>query len=312
MSHFDLPRYLRKFAPAIVLGDREVILQCPACGKQKLSVNLQKEVWHCWVCEQYHRDQYGRRKVVQGAGGVISLVALLEGCSRVRAREIVGDASEQAHVPLEGISGVQIRDQHWGHDLAEVDPPEGWLAITDYRAFPYLAQRGILSEDITNYGLGVCLSGKYANRLIFPVWANRRLVYWQARAMFNDLHPGTRKALNPTGVYAGNVLFNLDQAAKHSRVIITEGPIDAIHAGHSAVCTFGEKISDKQILQLHRAGVRAVDLMWDGPGPTEPMGAWPEMIEAGKRLAGVFDVRLVFFAEGRSGGISPGYAEKIL
>jgi hypothetical protein len=90
------------------------------------------------------------------------------------------------------------------------------------------------------------------------------------------------------------VLLNAELAARHPRVAICEGPIDAVHAGPSAVSTFGKRLSAAQIARLVRLGVRAVDLMWDGPSTREPEGAWPEMIEAAPRLALFFDTRLVF------------------
>ena len=99
----------------------------------------------------------------------------------------------------------------------------------------------------------------------------------------------------------GEVLMNLDTARAHARVAVVEGPIDCVHAGPSSVATFGKKITMTQALKLRRAGVRCLDLMWDGPTDREPMGAWPEMMRAASLLSGMFDVRLVFLPHGDPG-----------
>jgi len=93
-------------------------------------------------------------------------------------------------------------------------------------------------------------------------------------------------------------------ARNFPRVAIVEGPVDCIHAGPSAVATFGKKISLFQMLKLRKAGVRAVDLMWDGPSATEPEGAWPEMVATAPKLAGLFDVRVVRLPRGDPGEYS--------
>jgi hypothetical protein len=191
-----------------------------------------------------------------------------------------------------------------GRVSREIPYPEGFERI--YSILPYMLERGITLEDAQAVNLGWCRKGRYAGRLVFPVFEQGSLVYYQARAMWPPT-PGRKhiKMLNPPAVNGQSVssdfLFNLEQAAQYPRVAITEGPIDAVKVGVDAVCTFGKRITDTQVGKLLGAGVTAVDLMWDGPSPTEPFGAWPEMIRAAKRLSGVFDVRLVFLPQGDPG-----------
>jgi hypothetical protein len=144
--------------------------------------------------------------------------------------------------------------------------------------------------------------------LVFPVWEERRLVYWQARAMWDESEQprGTSyvKALNPpkdVGAVSSEVLMNLDVARHYPRVAIVEGPVDCIKAGPSAVCTFGKRLYPRQLGKLIRAGVRAVDFMWDGPTEKEPQGALPEMLAAIPMLAPFFDVNVVVLERGDPG-----------
>lgn len=305
-SRFDLESYLERFAP--VLAQRsEVVITCPVCGKNKLVVNLEKQVWHCWVCEEYQLNLYGRRKAVAGAGGLTDLIQLLEGCSREQALSIIADQSRHLFVDIQQIdSKLKIDPSIEVRFSNEMPPPEGWKSISCYESLPYLRERGITPQDVVDFGLFYCDVGRYADRLIFPVWERGVLVYWQARAMREDVTDAKfRKTMNPDRLpgyaSASEVLMNLDVARDYPRVALVEGPIDNIHVGFSACATFGKKISMTQALKLRYAGVRAIDLMWDGPSEREPLGAWPEMLRAANLLSGMFDVRLVFIPTGDPG-----------
>jgi len=304
---FDIEAYVQQRGGRPV-KKREWALTCPVCGKEdKLVVNVDKGVWHCWVCEEYRSDWSGKKVPVKGAGGLIALVRLLDNCSKERATAIIASGSTTSYdVDLSELNG------DWGAteasvELTEITPPPGWQPIMGN--LPYCEKRGITADDVRYFGLVYCDTGRYRNRLVFPVWENNKLMYYQARAMW-DAQPGEQyvKSLNPPKIpgAAGpsDVLMNLESAKHYPRVAITEGPIDCIHAGVDAVCTFGKKISDTQIKKLVYAGVKAVDLMWDGPSPSEPKGAWPEMLQAATRLSGIFDLRLVFLPQGDPGDYS--------
>jgi len=302
VAAFNLAPYLAAHGGK-PLSNGEWVLDCPRCGKRKLSVHAHKKIWHCWVCESYQSGE--------GSGGLISLLALLEGGSRQEAIAKLVEAVGHIHVPIDELDAEHLAPAavEAAFPRCPIAPPEGWAPIEDYWSVRYLRQRGISEADVRDYGLLYCASGRYAGRLIFPVWEEGVLVYYQARATWEaSERPGQLyvKALNPPaglGVAGkADVVFNLDRAAKAPRTVITEGPIDAIHVGSSAVAVFGKKLSMTQILKMRLAGVEAVDLCWDGPTGSEPAGAWPDMLEVAPLLSGVFrDVRLVFLPRGDPG-----------
>jgi len=294
---FDLQTYLQKFgAEHTQKSEWEIV--CPQCGRRKLFVNVECGQWRCFICEQYAGGFGTKRKAVRGAGGVLSLIGWLENCSIDEAKQMVTGGKDS-------VRNSYFRMQHAGmRSPAEIPPPPHWKPINT--VLPYCVERGITAEDIQQFGLVFCDGGKYRNRLIFPVWEQGKLVYYQARAMWKA-RPGENyiKALNPPkevdAASPTEVLMNLDTAKYFDRVAIVEGPIDCVHAGPSAVATLGKKISVAQILKMKRVGVRAIDLIWDGPSPTEPEGAWPEMRQAAGQLSGIFDTRLVFLPHGDPG-----------
>jgi len=309
IDRFDVAGYLEKHSARQLQAD-EWVLSCPTCGKQKLMVNSARRTWHCWVCQEFSTDyQTGQRRAVRGAGGLLSLISMLEGIGREQAADLVraqsGLLGEAAW--MRAASPDTSRAMCNLPVLPIIPPPPGSAPI--HGILPYLQKRGILEEDVRAYGIFWCASGRYANRVVFPVYECGRMVYYQARAMWEPA-PGERfqKALNPPTMAgmatAGEVLMNLDVARNFPRVAIVEGPVDCVHAGPSAVATFGKKISLFQMLKLKEAGVRAVDLMWDGPSATEPEGAWPEMVQTAPKLAGLFDVRVVRLPRGDPGEYS--------
>lgn len=278
------------------------VLMCPTCGKRKLVVDLNRRAWHCWVCEQYGPadPRTGKRQVLQGAGGLIDLVQFIERWDRKRAAEFILAQTSLQAPRLDRIDGDLRANVAREVDGLRVLPTLPYPDCTKKidGTLPYMIQRGIGMEDVRMFGLFYCDGGRYKGRLIFPVYEDGRLVYYQGRAMWESKEPGFLKSLNPAkeegAAVNSEVLFNLDLARRYPRVAITEGPIDAVHVGPDAVCTFGKKISATQIAKLLRAGVKAVDLMWDGPSEREPHGAWPEMFAVAPTLATLFDTRLVF------------------
>jgi len=168
---------------------------------------------------------------------------------------------------------------------------------------PYLWKRGIRPEDAQACGLMWCSMGRYRNRLVFPVWEEGRLVYFQARAMWEPtLGEPFIKALNPPktegAAVSGEVLLNLDRARPHPHVADTQGGSDALKVGPDAVASFGKQLTAVQISKLQQAGVREVDLMWDADAGQE---AWAEA----PRLAQCFAVRICLPPTGDPGDHPP-------
>ena len=298
---FSIKNYLAKYNPQSV-GDDELVIRCPLCGKEKLTVNTSKRLWHCWVCQEYKTDFSGKRVPVKGAGGIIGLVSLLEGISYSDAIRVV---DEDSRIRSSGFSPKLVDKKRLDMVYPEIPYPVGSTMISGN--LPYCEKRGITPVDVLEFKLFWCSYGRYANRLMFPVFEENRLVFYQARAMWEPI-PGEKyiKSTNPPameGVVLGptDFLFNLDQACHYSRVAVCEGPVDAIHTGRDAVCTFGKRLSNIQVRKLLRAGVQGIDLIWDGPTEKEPEGAIPEMVSAVGMLAGLFDLRVVFLPWGDPG-----------
>jgi len=312
IEKFDLLGYCRDHYCMDAQGD-ELSLMCPSCGKDKLIVNIQKKTWHCWVCQHLEYVDTPRgpvKKAISGAGGLISLIQFLDGKTR---SEAIATILRQDFLDVESLSSIpqgdllvsreMLDDFQSVQKLPELGIPFGSVAITENSpANVYLRSRGVSSDDIKFFRLFWCSDWKYANRVVFPVFEGGRFVYFQARTIL-DPKSGVKyiKSLNPPRVAAGavssDVLFNYDGATQYDTVCITEGPVDAIHAGYDAVATFGKQISGVQVAKLVRAGVKTVHLMWDSD-------ARDSMEQIAPLLAAFFRVRIVDLPYGDPGNFT--------
>lgn len=289
-------------------GDGEWYMDCPMCFKHKLAVNIDRKTWHCWVCQQFEQVYVVgagyRTKILQGAGGLVDLIILLDRATKQEAvqRILVANAihpMDLIRMPdftLEDLRNAQMQALPKG----EVAPPEGMHFIA--QEHPYITSRGISLEQTIHYRLGYCPSGRFAGRVVFPVYEANKLVYFQARATWAEQdrpHERYVKTLNPSNAdgaqSAGEVLFNYDLAVQYPSVVLTEGPIDAVHAGYDAVCTFGKRLSPAQAGKLVRAGVRHIEIMWDND-------AINDAYAAARQYSGLFEsVRVVHLPYGDPG-----------
>lgn len=301
LERFDLLGYLLGRGADSVKAD-EWELDCPICGRRKLVVNAQKRHWKCWRCfRQTPPDVFGRRHTVAGAGGLVSLLQMLESWTRAQVLVflLAGGASQGAS---QRIAGRELRalPVDFSRPAKTIPYPEGATNYVD-GTMAYLLHRGVTPEDVRNFGLFWCDRGRYRGRAIFPVYEQGRLVYFQGRAQWESSDPKFRKSLNPPkapgDATSDQVLFNLDRARCFPRVAVTEGPIDAIHVGDDAVCTFGKRMSPVQVYKLLSAGVQGLDLMWDAD-------AWEEAKAQVDFLSQFFSVRAIY-VPGKDPGVHP-------
>lgn len=135
--------------------------------------------------------------------------------------------------------------------------------------------RGISIDLLRKLGVYYCDTGRYAGRLIFPIYENETLLGWDARIVNMNIVPEELKDvkwLRPKGmlasaiVYPYNYLKNLP-SDKRSHVILTEGVADALsylEIGIAATPTFGVAPPDmKRIETLLSLGVDKISIGYD-------------------------------------------------
>lgn len=132
----------------------------------------------------------------------------------------------------------------------------GFLSET-HPVSAYIRRRGFsVQEAHDKFYWMLCESSPepmLAKRLVMPVLYERPeddkliLVGWQARAVPGYSVCEEPKYYTMPGFKKGRVLYNLHNARRHDVVVITEGILDAVRVGTSAVALLGSSLSMHQL-----------------------------------------------------------------
>ena len=136
----------------------ELLFTCPKCNhhKRKLSVNVEKDVFKCWVCDYSGRSL---QRLVRRYGDYnqrIEWKALTSNVDVLSFSDELFSAKED-------------------EKPQEVTLPEEYVCLAN-RNLPldsvyarrYLKDRGITKADILKWKIGYCSTGKFAGRVIIP------------------------------------------------------------------------------------------------------------------------------------------------
>ena len=193
----------------------ETLYHCPFCKhhKKKLSVNVIKGFFKCWVCDTKGAISY----LIKRFGSIDDRHdwALLDQEVDFSTMDLIFNQPEEKLPPVELPSEYIC--------LAKKDlPPAANEAIS------YLWSRGIGQKDILYHKIGFCLTGKYKKRIIIPSFDDEgNCNYFTARSYTGDWlsykNPPTSK----------NIIFNDLLIDWNKPVTLVEGPFDAIKMKNS-------------------------------------------------------------------------------
>ena len=212
------------------VSGEEYLFECPSCNhhKKKFSINLDKGVYKCWIC-----DYSG-----------LKLSSLVK---RYGDRNHFSQWSE-----IDEVVDLNSFDSLFEEEDPESTPrqttslPEDFFSLTkrlndvEYRkAVNYLKRRNITQNDIVRWRIGFCRTGTYAGRVCVPSFDEEgKLSYFIARTYKNQFP----KYKNPP--VDRNVVFNELYLDWQEPVVIVEGVFDAIveRAGHVEDRAFGHAL----------------------------------------------------------------------
>ncbi len=155
-----------------------------------------------------------------------------------------------------------------------VNPPLTFELKLDH-THPFLAERGVSKQLVSDFGLGVAKKGSMMGRLCFPIHNEAgELIGYSGRWVDEDKPKDTPRYKLPKGFEKAQVLFNLNRVlAKREEglttttVVIVEGfwSVLRLHAaGIPVVASFGDSLSEAQVDLLVQAGTTSAVLIFDG------------------------------------------------
>ena len=228
----------------------EKLFHCPRCEhhKQKLSVNIEKNVFKCWVCDYKGKDLY---RLVKRYGPYEQ---------RRKWKELTST------VDVENFTS-NLFEEDFPEEKQVIDLPKEFISLANKKlpslsAYPmnYLQSRRIAKSDIIRWKIGFCPDGEYAGRVIVPSFdEDGDLNYFIARS-YDQAWP---KYLNPRDANK-NIVFNELFLDFDEDLVLVEGVFDAIVAGPNAVPILGSTIREtskvfKKILQNDTPVLLALD-----------------------------------------------------
>ena len=196
----------------------ELLFTCPACGhhKRKFSVNLDKSVYKCWVCDYRGRNI---RRVIRSYGSY----------NQLQKWDAISQRSD-----IEKFAELFMETER-AEDKSKMELPEEFTSLcsekapaTGTYALRYLQKRGITKEDILKWKIGYCFSGEYRNRIIIPSFdEDGDCSYFIARSYTGDSY----KYKNPRA--SKDIVFNDLFIDWNKDLVLVEGVFDALVAGNA-------------------------------------------------------------------------------
>ena len=211
----------------------ELLFTCPECDhhKKKLSINIDKGVFKCWICDFSGRSI---RRLFRKHGDFRALSKWRKLTNNVDVNEFT-----------ENLFDVEKKQA-----APRVNLPEEYVSLLNkdlpnsaQQAVRYLESRGITKKDMIIWKMGYCLSGEYSNRIVIPSFStNGKCNYFVARSYIGN----SRKYLNPPA--SRDIVFNELYVDWDRDVILVEGLFDAITAGTNAIPLLGSSMHETSIL----------------------------------------------------------------
>lgn len=191
--------------------------KCPECNhhKPKFAVNLDKNVYHCWVCDYRGRNI---RRIVRRFGSFTQLQSWDSITSRTDLEKFSDLFAEE---PIEVQEKIELPEEFISLCAKNI-PATGKYALK------YLRNRGVTYDDIVRWKIGYCFGGEYRNRIIIPSFdQDGDISYFIARSYSGDSY----KYKNPR--VSKDITFNELYINWNSDLVMVEGVFDAVVAGNA-------------------------------------------------------------------------------
>jgi len=216
--------------------------KCPFCKhpRNKLSINLISEKWHCWHCNAKGRKLFVLLRKLNASKSKIE-----------ELNDILGEISFSVT--------NKKRDDYVSLPLEFTPLLNGNLSSPHYKnAIYYLKKRGLSKIDILRHNIGYAETGEYNGMIIIPSYDNTGTVnYFVSRAFYKTDY----KHKNPNvskDVIGFDMLINWEET-----INLVEGAFDAIAVGENSIPLFGKILPNSLSKKIIEKKVKRINLILD-------------------------------------------------
>lgn len=247
---------------------------CPFCNhykKDKLEVNLNPESqyfgrWQCWVCGEKGRT-------------IKSLLRHMKVSSEeaYQVLQFTEDSASHYDKTKQNLTKTIVRLPDEFQSIWTAEPN----SVEALRVRRYLYARGLTDNDFIKYGIGYCVTGKYADRVIIPSYSeNNMLNYFVGRSLNPEAY---MKYLNPVAPKDDIICFeNFIDWSKP--VIVCEGMFDAMAIKRNCTCLLGKRMSGALVRKLIENPVDSIYLVLDRDAKKTAISVCQTLLELGKKV----------------------------
>ncbi len=211
-----LQKYLGDYKPK---KGTDYAFRCPFCRhpKYKLEIDITAEIWNCWVC---HTSGGGIGNLLRKLKASPSDINVFSKFKPDRTNEGVNEArKEQITYPF-GFTPLSSAKDSYHVEAAKA----------------YLFQRGVSSDDIIEYNIGIITSGKNAGNLIIPSYdKNGHLNYYIEKNIVSGRYNNIEAKKRDIAFFDFFINWDLP-------VILVEGSFDAMAVQLNACPLLGKDL----------------------------------------------------------------------
>jgi ribosomal protein L37AE/L43A len=223
---------------------------CPFCNhrKRKFEIKLDKgNPWNCWVCGKSGHGVVSLAYATkyQLSSAEIEKFGNRKDSGNFTQTNTAYDFKELIDARLNGTesnlpSDCVVRELPKEFKPLWISPSKSDLMYN--RALNYVTKRRRLSyKDIMKYNIGYCMSGEYADRIIFPSYdKNHKLNFFTGRSLSDECF---LKYQAPA--WDKNIIGYEEFIDFTSPINLCEGVLDAISIKHNAIPLYGKQMSHK-------------------------------------------------------------------
>jgi len=194
----------------------EYLFYCPKCKhhKKKLSINVEKGVFKCWICNISGRQISDLFKICGNYHALAQWGSLERGVDLSKYESLFGEETKQTTEILNLPQSFKTLS--------------GPLNSLKQKPLNYLYSRDINDTDILRWKMGFCDFGPYSSRIIIPSFdCCGNLNYYVGRS-YNEYQ---YKYKNPST--SKDIIFNDLNVDWDKDIVLVEGVFDAIKCSNS-------------------------------------------------------------------------------